>query len=296
VADHKNTGITYITRRDPEPFIMAPREMVEFDAERPLGTTARLVRLYLHDLSRRPNWTIYVSQIQRALGISEVTWRSARKELEKQGFYRAQRRRTADGKWEWLHFAFRDPVAPDDPTIPHLAMDGQIKDGEAIHRQVGDKRSTTPHNKTKQKSSSTACARDTSSASAAGEEKIYIKRPSGLVCWYRNEIPAAVIVEETYSPAEIQAGIAKVAARGKDPVCGLVAREIECQRAARASVDQAKAREEIGPIAEVLIRRAELADPARRVASDAAARVAAEKLGFGHIFVREHKDAGAANG
>src|SRR6185312_5075064 len=81
------TCLTYVDRTKPDPYIMSPRDMIEYDEASPLTPTARLVRMYLHDLSRRPGWKIYVAQVQRALGLSPGVWVRARRELEAAGYY-----------------------------------------------------------------------------------------------------------------------------------------------------------------------------------------------------------------
>lgn len=114
--------------------------------------------------------------------------------------------------------------------------------------------------------------------------------PNGVVCWVDpnsglDDRPDATILAANASPDEIRAGVTAVEATGKDPVPGLVWREIRRQRAAREKAEQAKAREAAGPLAEARRRHEERvrrdADPAARQAGLDAARKAAAELGFG---------------
>ena len=95
-------------------FFMPKRGIAEYDPTRPLTTLARLVRIHLHDLSTRRKsdgqaWDIRVSNILGSMRISEAQWSRARRELEAQGYYRAERQRLANGKWQWTHYAYEDP-------------------------------------------------------------------------------------------------------------------------------------------------------------------------------------------
>jgi hypothetical protein len=188
--------------------------------------------MYLHDLSRRPGWTIYIAQVCRALGLSDAVWVGARKELEAYGFYRAERRRSARGKWEWHHYMYRDPVAihPGDETT----ILRKVGDGEIMDEKQGDKRSYTQQITTSR--SSSARARGPAAGAAARLQQRGVKarreRPSGIVCFYQDDPEAAAAVE--VEPAEeVREAVADEIAEGNEPVPGRVARRILRNRAAR---------------------------------------------------------------
>ncbi|MBB6243713.1 hypothetical protein HDE79_003188 [Rhodanobacter sp. MP1X3] len=95
-------------------FFMPRRGIAEYEPSRPLSPLARLIRVHLHDLSSRRKkdgspWEIIVEQIQRSLRLNEAQWVRARRELEAHGYYRAERQRRPNGKWQWIHHAFEDP-------------------------------------------------------------------------------------------------------------------------------------------------------------------------------------------
>lgn len=95
-------------------FFMPPRGIAEYNPARPLSPLARLVRIHLHDLSTRQKadkspWDIRVSNVIGTMRISETQWARARRELEAQGYYRSERKRHSDGKWQWIHHAFEEP-------------------------------------------------------------------------------------------------------------------------------------------------------------------------------------------
>ncbi|MGN6120561.1 MAG: hypothetical protein ACTHOA_12710 [Rhodanobacter sp.] len=280
--------LTYVDRAKPDPFIMSPRDMIEYDETRPLSPTARLVRMYLHDLSRRPGWTIYVAQVQRALGLSPGAWVRARRELEAAGYYRAQRTQApGSGKWEWWHFVYRDPhelPSAAKKTIPPNSMDGSSIHGFTADKRTTTLRSTTTRSSITQTHDSAASAAANDRRRAKPQPKVWQVRPSGIVCWYPDDHASAEIIEATTPPDVLAATVVAIRAVGKDPVPGLVMREGQRARAMRDKAEKAKAREASGPLAEARKRRAERerreADPVARQAGLDAARKVAAKLGM----------------
>ncbi|MHA6203985.1 hypothetical protein ACXU4B_06155 [Dyella soli] len=103
-------------------FFMPRRGIAEYDPARPLTPLARLVRIHPHDLSTRrkvdgKSWDIRISHVMGSMHISEAQWVRARRELEAHGYYRAERQRHENGKWQWIHHAYEDPQQPGQ-TIP----------------------------------------------------------------------------------------------------------------------------------------------------------------------------------
>lgn len=280
--------LTYVDRAEPDPFITSPRDMIEYNKGHPLSPTARLVRMYLHDLSRRPGWTIYVAQVQRALGLSPGVWVRARRELEAAGYYRAQRiQAPGSGKWEWRHVVYRDPHEL--PPAVKKSIPPKSMDGLSIYGSTADKRTTTQRITTTR--SSITHAHDSAVDAAASDQrrvqsqpKVWQERPSGIVCWYPDDRVSAEVIEATTPPDVLAVAVVAIRAVGKDPVPGLVIRECQRARFVRDKAEKVKARETSGPLAEARQRRAERerreADPVARQAGLDAARQAAAKLGM----------------
>ena len=135
-------------------------------------------------------------------------------------------------------------------------------------------------------------ARDPASA-AAGEsqqqqqraaKKVRRVRPSGIVCWEQDDPQLAEAIEADATLSEVRAAVVAVEATGKDPVPGLVSREIQRVRRVREKAEQTKAREAAGPLAEArrqsVQRALREADPVARQAGLNAMRKAAVELGF----------------
>lgn len=283
-----DTQLTYVDRPQPEPYIMTPRDMIEQNKSRPLSMTARVVRIYLHDLSKRPGWRIYVTHVQRALDLSPGVWARARRELEAAGYYRAERLQDpATGKWMWRHFIYRDPIAPSPSpkeSIPPKPMDGPSSSGHS-----GDIR-TLSSSLTTKRSSRSHGGTSVASAAANDQRRVHVQnkkwreRPSGIVCWYPGDHDFAQEIEASIQPDEIAAAVEVIRAAGKDPVPGLVKKEVERARASRHKAQQAELRKASGPLAEAKRWRAEMemrkADPIARQAALEAMREATEKLKF----------------
>lgn len=132
------SGIEIIKKR---PFSAVPDNIL---TNKYLSTTARLVLAYL--VGRPENWTIYVSQVQNALGISESRWASARRELAAAGYLTQNRRQGADGRWVWRIVVCDTPnLIPGssihDSTIPGFSVDGGPGDitEDVDHQDVNNK-------------------------------------------------------------------------------------------------------------------------------------------------------------
>ncbi|MFA6230745.1 MAG: hypothetical protein WC617_11345 [Rhodanobacter sp.] len=201
------THVHYHRPDTPEPYVIAPVAMVEYDPERPLSPAARLVRIFLRALATRPRWTIYIAHVQRAMHITEAKWVSVRRELEAQGYYRAVKLRTPEGKWEWQHHIYEIPMDPANAkTIPPETGNGGTMDGQA-----GDTRSPTPCITTSR--SSIAREREPAPPAAAGMQKSKVKRVlHGMVCWCADEVADAERIAATYEPEDVAAAVAQLLA------------------------------------------------------------------------------------
>lgn len=292
-----DTQLTYVGRPETEPYIMGPRSMLEQNPARPLSIVARAVMLYLYDLSRRPKWTIRLAHVLRALDISSDVWTRVRRELKAAGRYRAEKLQDPKtGKWVWQHYVYSDPITPPPPrrgksvplSVPLLSKESippKSMDGTSINGCEGDIRSNSSLIPTER--SSMDASAPTAHAAADDQQshprkKTRRERPSGIVCWYGEDHESAQQIEVAHSATEVSEAVAKIVLRGKDPVPGLVKKEIKHAQASREKAAQAKQREESGPLAEARRRREERerreADPVAREAGLEAARKAAEKL------------------
>lgn len=73
----------------------------------------------------------------------------------------------------------------------------------------------------------------TAAALQKGSGKNYDERESGIVTWLQDDPAKAEKIEQQHSKVEIDAAVAAVVATGKDPVPGLISREIERRRCER---------------------------------------------------------------
>lgn len=291
-----DTQLTYVGRPEPEPYIMGPRSMLELNPARPLSIAARLVMFYLCDLAGRPGWTIYVAHVIRVLGITNCVWVRVRRELEAAGHYRAEKLRDPNtGRWVWRHYVYRDPITPPPPLgkavpsrAPLLSKEStrpKSMDGTSINGCEGDIRSNTSLIPTERSSMNVSAP--TRHAAANDQQthprkKARRERPSGIVCWYGEDHESAQQIEVAHSPTEVSDAVAAIRLAGKDPVPGLVKKEIQRAQTLHEKAAKAKEREDSGPLAEARRRRAERerreADPVAREAGLEAARKAAMKL------------------
>ncbi len=204
--------------------------------------------------------------------------RTALHELEGAGYILRRAIKQLNGSFKgWMMYVYDTPAA----------ATGKPENPLADFPAAGNPPQKSSKSTTKSKSitsSSIARARDPAAGAAAAgkneKKKARRVRPSGLVCWTDDDPQAAASVELDATPGEVQAAVAAVAATGKDPVPGLVAREIQRARAEREKGARAKAREEAGALAEARRRAAErqrlIDDPSeRRAAADAIGRVGA---------------------
>lgn len=74
-------------------------------------------------------------------------------------------------------------------------------------------------------------------------QKRRTRRPSGIVTWTPDDLPEAAQIEQQHSADDISAAVAELVAVGKEPVPGLIAREIERQRRERDATDRRAAAE-----------------------------------------------------
>lgn len=208
--------------------------MLEYDPTRPLSPAARLLRIYLQDLAARPGWTIYVAQVQRALHLSEASWASLRRELEAQGYYRAVKLRTSEGKWVWHHHIYQSPV----DRAAAKAIPPDFRDGGAMDGHGGDKSTSTERITTR--CNSTARTRKVTTDAAPCSSKSKVKRViHGIVCWDIDEVADAERIASSFKPSDIAAAVASLPAGKSFP------RRVEA--AIKHSLEQSKSSKHPSP-------------------------------------------------
>lgn len=89
-----------------------------------------------------------------------------------------------------------------------------------------------------------ATARGGDSNPGRSREKVRRARPSGIVTWTPDDVAEAERLEAARPGEEISAAVAAVSATGKDPVPGLIEREIEKAARRRAAAARAAAVEQ----------------------------------------------------
>ena len=131
------------------------------------------------------------------------------------------------------------------------AVDSSIKRilSQDLHEKVEKSyKSIVPAWKGKEKEKVKEAAPSTQGANAAtavgSTGKRRDERPSGIVTWEPLDIEKALLIEQTHGVKEISAAVAALATINKDPVPGLVARELsrqrmECDAAARRATAEA---------------------------------------------------------
>jgi len=186
-----------------------------------LSFSARVALAWL--LGRPTGWQVRVGHLCRVLGLTDRTWPRSRKELEMAGFFRQERRRGAGNQFEWVHLVTDAPLYADQTPIPTERGDGAIhtvcRDAGRIDAHRGD---IAAQGGAEQKAAAARRLPD--------DRKRRRERPSGIVTWSADDAAEAQRIEEAFEVAAIAEAVASVGRAGKDPVPGLVARELKRQR------------------------------------------------------------------
>lgn len=164
------------------PYATVPLDIVT-DASITLAD--RTVLVYMLAAAAKPNWTLYVAEVTRRMGLSHGGWRACRRRLEAAGYYRHIKRRCASGRWEWEVLVTDTPHdfgpaevppaearkpesgQPSASTILHSMTDGDMTDRFATGRGGVDKRNTTHRSRLTQQQHGDG---DVSGAAAAPSE------------------------------------------------------------------------------------------------------------------------------
>ena len=189
-------------------WVAAPIEILEDTC---LPAPARLVMVYLLGLSGRPNWTIRVGHVQRALGMSQGAWQRARKSLQARGYYLLERRRDEDGTMNWSHAVFYPARGP---TIGSFSTDGESAGGKRA--VVHSLRNT----KTMKQKQTRAAAADEKGAGKRGGLR------NGVEIWTESDEASVSELLATHGEAAVQAAALQLRRRGERPLPIAVAREL----------------------------------------------------------------------
>lgn len=126
-----NGKVGEFVRGGGKPYGIVPFELLEC---RSLPIHARLVAAWIE--SKPDGWVVYPSALQKALGISEKLWLSARRAMIAAGIFTHQKFRNADGQWNWKSEFDITPILN---PIPPLAAHGEAADIEIRKEEIRDK-------------------------------------------------------------------------------------------------------------------------------------------------------------
>ncbi len=117
------------------PFSAIPDDVLE---DTRMRTETRLILGWL--LGRPEGWTIYVSHVQRTLGVSRPRWAKARREMEALGYLSQSKYQDEEGKFHWEH------IVSDVPALEFKSIVSKSNDGLPSDGKVGNK-TTSPKQK-----------------------------------------------------------------------------------------------------------------------------------------------------
>lgn len=94
-----------------ESFVAIPERILTDSA---ISTHARLVLIYM--IGKPDGWELHVWQIQRALGITQSGWQTARRQLQIRGYLNQTKQRAKNGDFFWEIEVTDSPAAAGDVT------------------------------------------------------------------------------------------------------------------------------------------------------------------------------------
>lgn len=251
-----------------DPWASVPVRLMEAGCG--LTPIARLTLIYLLDLGRRPNWTVYAGQARRALGLSEARWKRARRELEEHGYFTKHRGHAADGDWLWTYHVFDTPQSDVVEDSDQLSIGRFCTDAKSTGAKQADRRNSTLFSSTQRKKKEAAGVPRAAPApaapgAAAAGEKEPRRQPrivAGCTCWTPED---PTLVEELTSvngDEAVRAKASSLRATGVDPLPSIVAKAL--QEDARAALQVEAERKAVEQ--ESAKRKARAAEQAERAA------------------------------
>lgn len=262
-----------------DPWASVPIRLMEAGCG--LSSEARLALIYMLDLGRRPGWTIYVSQVQRALGYGPRRWPRIRRELEARGYFRARRGHAENGDWSWTYHIFDTPDGIPPSSIPAECMDADCIDADRLDRRSSTSRRSTSKRAAvartrEQPAASAAGSIDTAERQASGLAATSARRrrtdaETGIVYWLADEPAEIARLIEAFGIEAVKSEAARLLEAGTEPLPSHVAKSLQSARrtAVAAAASAARRRK---PTPEELAedrRRAEEAMAAYTVSRDA---------------------------
>jgi hypothetical protein len=93
-----------------------------------MSTTSRMVAIW--SLTKPTNWVFYITHMRTSLGISDTQWRRVKKELIEHGFFIQEKKRTEEGRIEWVNTFTDEPLfLTSDKTISSKTTRGETTRG-----------------------------------------------------------------------------------------------------------------------------------------------------------------------
>jgi len=266
-------------------WVAAPIRLMEAGCG--LSAEARLALIYLLGLGGRPNWTIYVQQVARALGYGNRRWPRVRKELEAAGYLWSECGHSESGDWRWVYHIFdtprfdagndgATPDAPADPTA--LCVPADRGDAGCGPAAGGDRHSSTSHGSTgrrsiEQQHEDAPRAASAPAGAAAHRQQCVVH---GVTCWTQEDREAVEELTMVHGVDAVHAAARQCRAEGIDPLPSAVARRLaevaRDQRTAEAehAAEAAEVEQRQQRAATQAARDALRDDPATRAAASAA--------------------------
>lgn len=156
---------------------------------------------------------------------------TALRELRVAGYMRTTRIQNARGQWITATYIYDipQPVNPTevqkpdsgflDAGVPDVGSPAAIKNNQKNDKQKKQQHAQQPA--------------DAASAPRSGKKRRV--RPSGIVTWTADDVQEAAELEASTPPEELTTAVARLRVKNKQPVPGLVAREVEVARADAAA-------------------------------------------------------------
>lgn len=204
---------------------------------------ARGLFAFLWDLPQ--GWVLRLDHLVKMGPEGRDAIRARLRELEQVGAMRIEAIRAASGRVagkRWVLIA-ADRWAIEAPLARETLQDGDSTE-ERISRSSVEPIIGKPDAKVLQ-GVKVLQAEAAASAGAAAlmARKRRDKRASGIVTWTADDLPVAENIEQQHSADEIGAAVGALVKIGKEPVPGLVVREIELQRRGRDAAERRAAAE-----------------------------------------------------
>ena len=231
-------------------FAEVPGQILEHPA---LGPVA--VRIWGYSWWRLglKNWVLRKADICRRCRIGDHAWKKAIKELTAANLYRLERGSFQAGSkndqgdpiggQQFVVHVFYWPGALDSPVAaaapPKVPGRVAAQSVSAVRLAAARVSGGARKNKIYREKEAEEAPR---APAAAQSKKIRIQRKSGIVTWLEEDVAQAEIIEAKEQETDVREAADALAELGKDPVPGLVQRQIQQARARRIEKERAKAR------------------------------------------------------